>query len=450
MVINRERLCKYGRDPNPPFHCHTKKYTKPKKDKKPCLYGKRKSGRCRKTPCRFYTPEDGQQCPRKQKQTLDQMETSNVAPRLHIVNSSPNAQDKKDDDLFRVFRPLMRPLSGVKYMTMLTKGDQKIFFIGEVHQKNYCTEKGFTPISRYIEGYLRTADNVDFMIEAGKDIGDDEKPDMNDPNYIERLEKIRKTTRKNKNETSVSSPKRIIINTRSLVSRFIEPQKDALHKYERDKTLKNRVHYIENEHVINKKEENDWFLSMFYVYKTENLTAKPQETQIETLERFINPYIIEELQRHDYGLSSLPWMKENGEIILDEFEKSSKESKKICIQACIELLKLTKFYRKCFRKDQRHVDAAIYVDVLMDHIDKNNIFTFYFDIQRFFMDIYTTCRILKTHTHPTWFKNVVVYAGNWHVQNQTDIFKRLGYTQHVVQDLPFNPYCEDDGPRIVK
>ena len=361
---------------------------------------------------------------------------------LNQRNEQPADPPAASEDPFRVFRPLMKPLSGVVDMSMLTSGNQKILMIGEKHQTNFCTEKGFAPIARYIEDYLGTAENVDFMLETPNDIADDFEPNMENESYISSLQKAREQVGSDKN----TSGRTILGLTRILVTRFLEPNKGAPYQYERDKSITNRVHYLDIAYVRNETEENDPFLTAFRDFVYEMAVIKNVKVVNYIIKRRINPVVVREVERL-YNGSSLPWIDASGSANDLLFERSSFEDKKMFVRASIELLKKTKFFKKCFQKDQREVSTDVYVDAFMETNEPTTgMLQFYFYVQRFFMDIYTTCRILKTHTHPTWYKNIVVYGGYLHMLRITNLFRKLGYTEHKVTDIPFNPDCDSLGP----
>ena len=361
-----------------------------------------------------------------------------------------NFQDQSEirvdlEDPFRVFRPLMRPLSGVAEMTLFTKGDQKIFIIGEKHVKNFCTELGFVPIARIIEDYLREADNVDFMIEMTNDIGDLFCINTSDDAYIAKLDEFRTAA---KDPTNVY-PLTVLELTRHLVARFVEPQKRACYKYERDKSISNRVHFIEPEFI---PDRSDLFISTFTFYAYQYSNDKfNQDNYRRTLEQFINPLIVKELENGNYEVKYLPWMFSSGRITYKKFGTSTEKSQRTLVMVCINLLKTTRFFRKCFQEEHlRQVPVKVYVDAFMLNTGKVDVFEFYLCIQRFFVDIYTTCRILKRHTSESWYKNIVVYCGNWHAVNLGNIFRGLKYDQHAITGIPFNPRCDPTGPKALE
>jgi hypothetical protein len=351
----------------------------------------------------------------------------------------------ESEDPFRVFRPLMIPLSGVAEMNIFTKGDQKIIIIGEHHEKNFCTELGFEPIARLIEDYLREADNVDFMIEMPNDTGEVFCIDMRDPTYVAEIDEFRKAAKDRRN----ASPFSVLKLTRRLVARFVEPQKRGCYKYERDKSISNRVHYMEPEVIT---DGSDPFISSFLLYTEQYVTDKPKpDNYRHTLEKLINPLIINELKKGTYKVTSLPWMFASGKMSFAKFGTSTVESQEILVKVCIDLLKTTRFFKKCFQREHlREVPMRVYVQAFMKNTVKVDMFEFYFRIQRFFVDIYTTCRILKRHTHESWYKNIVVYCGQGHAVILGDIFRGLEYDQHAITGIPFNPKCDPSGPNALE
>ena len=73
------------------------------------------------------------------------------------------------------------------------------------------------------------------------------------------------------------------------------------------------------------------------------------------------------------------------------------------------------------------------------HQDRDNIEEFLLNIYRFFMDMYTVCRLLKTDGE--WYKNIAVYAGSTHVLRIGTILQEIGFTVNRVNvktdpDLP--------------
>ena len=342
-------------------------------------------------------------------------------------------------DLFSPFRPLMIPLSGVEKMVMLTRDEQKIFLIGEKHQFNFCKEKGYTPLAQIIEEYLksRTEDEpVDFMLEMNASDGkvDD---DM--------LEKSRQavTAYKNPFNKRVGPRFSMLTLNRVIVDHLLPPNTG---------NPNSRVHWLdpltgESTKVCKANSFEAALLGCLDVHEyTIEARFEVDQYLIENVD-FTPKWSIqglpESLTQPTQKLSGEFKKKRLTKLQQDSFFKSTEEDKINFVKACYEALRDSGFYKKCYENPQQ-VPWEIYKNVVVEFIrNENDIQLFYFRVQRFCMDIYTCCRIMKTDKESRWYKNIVIYAGLWHVRNYINILTALGYTRHELPEpIQFNPYCK--------
>ena len=348
------------------------------------------------------------------------------------------------EGLTKDFKPLLRNLSGVNQMVILTKNDQKILFIGETHQNKFCSKKGFVPIARLIEDFLYKADNVDFMIEY-----------ENATRYFsaktykttKTLKKIRKIIDEGKGSRSMP----IIALTRHLVDRFIpktqkyplrnseiDPSKDTTTFEKRTERLKNaRVHWLDPSRVEKVETKGDQLINLFYNHADDVSTGQLRKDQMLKINKVLDldpvqvPFALQETVVNNVRLNQL----------MQLFDQSNLNSRLTFFNACLEHLSDSKHFRKCFRENR--LDRQICTDIFFEHLKSDcSIRSFYFLIQRFFMDIYTCCRIMKRDAnHERWYKNIVVYEGDAHVDRQVSILLRNGYVRHEVVGVKYNPKC---------
>jgi hypothetical protein len=348
--------------------------------------------------------------------------------------------------LFDPFRPLMIPLSGAMQMVLLTKGRQKIFLIGENHTKLFCRQLGFTPIAQIIENYLDQNTNVDFMIEM------DNKP-MQINGVVDEIRTIaNEGTNRATTKYGITT---ILMLTRILAQNAMRQKPTRVHWLE--------PHYPPPKHPWSRGDTliNEFFTNTKHVIHNDPVRARDQRLKINQI--LFNATATKALKSRsdgegksdededesgedDSGAYVVPWTE-----ILDssglssDFEGHSHAAKVDFFKHCYETLSTSKFFIKCRKENRRNIPFSIYRNAFF-HMWANertkHISNFYFLIQRFIMDMFTCCRIMKTHEDPNWFNNIVIYAGDWHVRNYVHILTQLDYQQHELPNaIRFNPTC---------
>lgn len=353
------------------------------------------------------------------------------------------------EELTKEFKPLLRNLSGVNQMVILTKNDQKILFIGETHQNQFCSKQGFEPIARHVEDFLYNGDNVDFMIEY-----ENATRYFSANTYKKRtmtLKKVRSITHDGKGNKKRRPA--VITLTRHLVDRFIpkkqkyelrnsemdrfDPTKDTTKFEKRNEFLNNaRVHWLDPSKIEKVETKGDMLVNLFYQHV--NAYSGGHVTKTDMLK--INKVL-------DLDPVQIPFaVQENGnnvtlDHLMTSFTQSTMNSRRAFFNVCLDHLSDSKHFRKCFR--ERRLDRQICEDVFFEDVDADaTVRKFYFLIQRFFMDIYTCCRIMKRDAnHERWYKTIVVYEGGAHVDNQVKMLLRNGYVRHEVVGVKYNPKC---------
>lgn len=346
--------------------------------------------------------------------------------------------------LFAPFRPLMIPLSGVMQMVLLTKGRQKIFLIGEHHTDLFCRNLGFTPIAQIIENYLDQPTNVDFMIEMD--------------NKLMQLKGVADEIRTIVNEdvnrdTTNYGTLPILMMTRILT-------KNAMRQ------KPNRVHWLEPHYPPPKTplSHGDNLINEFFTNMKRSVQNDPLHEREQRL--IINQILFNATGKSgedsdegegksgedsgedsDEGAYVVPWsdILDSSGVLSSNFAAHSHAVKLEFFKHCYDTLSTSKFFIKCRKENRRNIPFAIFRNSFF-HMWANErnkqISHFYFLIQRFIMDMFTCCRIMKTHEDPNWFNNIVIYAGDWHVENYVHILKQLDYQQHKLPTaIPFNPTC---------
>ena len=380
----------------------------------------------------------------------------------HIANPMHDTEQgekrpMKGEDMFEVFLPLIKPLSGAVSMELLSMGDQKIMLIGEYHQKKYCKQLGFTPLSSIILDYLDTAQNVDFMIEMANSMLYDDRLGKSTKDFMNSYSKMKLQTKEDTNDPSWDQhPETIMNQTRLLVAPFVNNPKGAKNHIPKFR-LQNRVHYIDVDFVHEIKKKNDRLFNLF----AGSLGAYTTRMKLDQIVK-INQLFLEIITEKEIEIDvrRLPWVTFDNYPDLMQYDESqqfrseSDDGKRLFVTLCIELLAESKFFVKCFGDEDRHVRTEDYVDVFFTKsiygIDISTLQDFYFHLQRLFVDIYTTCRIKKKSlkTAP-WYKNIVVYAGVSHTFNLSLIFQKLGYEKHAIKGMVYNPFCDPKGPSAV-
>lgn len=368
------------------------------------------------------------------------------------------------EDIFRPFRELMIPLSGVIKMFLLQRGDKKIFLIGERHTHEFCRDKGLTPLCSIIDTYLQTRTDdapVDFMIEM-----------ENEHKYMPPLEEIQAIA---VNDVNVKSPyygdvMPIIDLVRDIVAQYIPPVSNPTSSLPPRTvvTLPNaRVHWLDPT-FSNPTTPGDMLFHYLvsnknrqYQMWNENNSLTLNHNQLTTL------YISRTIINHNLNIPpnspeaswALPDLRlmsvyeRQGylETIPDRelFLQSTDESKLSFVKRVYDMLASSKFFKKCYG-DARFIKWEILRRVFLkswrhqsSNPERNTIEEFYFMVERFFMDFFTCCRLLKDEGR--WYKNIVIYAGALHTNNIGRMLYSLGFTNIPLPDIPYNPTCSATG-----
>jgi len=355
---------------------------------------------------------------------------------------------------FQPFRELMIPLSGVIKTTLLQKGDKQIFLIGENHTPKFCRDKGFTPLCSIIEEYLQTRtkdEPVDFMLEQ-----------HNEPQYLPFLEETRAICSKQVNPSNIP----IIGLVCAVVDQYIPPVRSPILQSEilpqKTVVLPNaRVHWLEPRFTHAKGRGNK-LLNMMGLYTDIYMEMKYYDVNWVTTGLYTTRTIINHLL--EIG-PDIPWVLHEPRVI-DMFHKdpnelntlvfdtipdrelflqSSESSKIAFFKKVYETLADSKYFKKCY-SGGRFMEWNILRDAFIenwrdtiDYKDNNTIENFYFCVQRFLMDFFTCCRILKEEGR--WYKNMVIYAGFVHTRNIERMLLSLDFQNVPLPPIHYDPEC---------
>ena len=389
---------------------------------------------------------------------------TNEEPDLYIMTPlGPGGAAAPD---VSIFAPLLVPLSGVISMTVLSHEDKLVLFIGEKHSKNFCREKGYTPFGQLLEPYIDFVQErrafVDVMLEIPNsiphaqvplwevrhilkgvqnrmysDVADSEEPADYDPSEFE------DEPARHQNILTLSS---------DLIAHLIPPQKANADPHLYTGSLPNtHFHWLDPASMFPQPEEKDADQLLdelaFYaeisradVNENPEEQAENEEVIIETRQLIFNLAGLDE--------SSIPFVtgteRENDS---EAFTASSPLDKREFVRNVFTTLFQGKYFTKC-STEKRAFPLETYVDIFMrawEGAELKLLDDFLFDIHRFIMDIYTCCRIMKREKNDTshWFKNMVVYAGNFHVLKDINILMQNGFSAWRIDftGKPFNPDC---------
>ena len=322
-------------------------------------------------------------------------------------------------DPFEPFRPLMIPMSGVDKMCLLTLGDKSVLAIAETHQDNFCRHKGFTPFPQILNEYLANTEvPIDLMVEMLKFI----PPSVGSrflnfllPDYSTEARQIL-SEYENRPLQGSTKPLNILellrILIRSIPSGYYPNA---------------RIHWLEFP-TLNSRNKADQLLGHFEKFML--ATVQPER---DAERRKIDLCLIQ------YFAYTPPWSSgPDPDRYNPQQEKLTFNQHGMSIDflhCCYDALRFSKYFRKCYGDDpsRQAPPWEIYRDAFLNcwaREDTPFIDVFYSNVQRFFVDMYTCCRILKQD--PRWFKNIVIYAGEWHVDNYIYILSRMGYAAYNV------------------
>ena len=346
-------------------------------------------------------------------------------------------------DPLRPFRELMVPLSGVVKTSLLQKGDKKIFLIGEIHTSKFCRHKGFTPLCSIIEEYLQTRtkdEPVDFMIERS-----------NEPTRLPPpLEETRAICSKRVNPSTYA----IIGLVRDVVDQYIPPVSSPVFQYIQYENnllplpqkmvvqLPNaRVHWLDPKLAQPITRGDRLILFMWLNNKMSDskldLDFTPLYTPLYITRTIINDLL--EIGPED----GIPWALRERHVI-ESYNKDPTHFQTLVFDEIPDdKLTESKYFKKCY-SGERFMEWNILRDVFIkgwrEHskID-NTIEFFYFIVQRFLMDFFTCCRILKEEGR--WYKNIVIYAGTFHSKNIERILLSLDFQNVPLPSIHYDPEC---------
>ncbi len=369
---------------------------------------------------------------------LSPEETAFQAEVVGHIKQKKDAEREKylAEEAARPFRFLIRPLSGVSRMAMFTNGDQKILLIGEEHTTEFCKEKGYTPIAQIIEEYLASVDNVDFMIEISN-----KSSLLEEPEFVEETKRI-VNSETNQPPTGENEPRQILSLTETILRPYLPPNRKA----------PSRVHWLDAEivdpsirpqegvayHESTRPRFANELIYHFQIYA--DYYGKNVNYNDDSIDQTVIDQTLSDYQANiDRALMHFGYMV--------DWAKNWKSNKWSFFDACYEALRYSKFFRKCYGDDSRTqpfplqlLREAFKASWIAER--QKSLDLLYFNVQRFFMDMYTCCRIIKKD--PQWFKNIVIYAGEWHVANYIYILYHSGYTRHILPvPIKYNPRCAD-------
>jgi hypothetical protein len=356
-------------------------------------------------------------------------------------------------DPLKPFRELMIPLSGVVQMSLLQRDDKKIFLIGEMHTQKFCRHKGFTPLCSILEEYLQTRtkdEPVDFMLE------------MDEYHYsLHPLEETRGICRKRVNTSypSDSDTTHTLVLVRDMVDQYIPLAKNEIRVMYEGKLLPQktvvqlpnaRVHWLDPS--FTHKGRVDRLLEYMVLYN--NVYSRRDATYLYTIRTLINHLL--EIGPED----GIPWVlheprvidmfnndpNELGTVVFDTipdrtlFFQSSESSKIAFFKKVYDKLIESKYFKKCY-SGNRFIEWKILRNAFIERWRKfaNTIESFYYCVQRFLMDFFTCCRILKEEGR--WYKNIVIYAGFGHTENIERILLSLDFKNVDLPPIHYDPEC---------
>jgi len=307
------------------------------------------------------------------------------------------------------FHPLITRLSGVSSIRFLQHPNRNILIIGELHQSNPCKEQGFVPLSDLILPYLYRTPEIDFMLEINAD-GITLRHDY------------------------------IMKDVAAKVADF------ALNRHMRGH-LSSRVHWIDSFRSKPKTTEYthpkaERFIELLGGIVTDECTEREEDLMYDLLMQLTTIVLKNrpetkrlsvKREKIARAIKKLYAAKDNVRPYLAELYSFAK--------FCIQIVLMTYRFEKC-RKFKTHLYVNTFVDryVKEPYPDELTLARLFFMIQRFTLDLYVCCRLLKNDG--VWYRNVVIYLGQRHADSLHDIFKANGCTVRNF-DLDFNPTCED-------
>jgi hypothetical protein len=125
------------------------------------------------------------------------------------------------------------------------------------------------------------------------------------------------------------------------------------------------------------------------------------------------------------------------------FLQSSESSKIAFFEKVYHKLRGSKHFKKCYsgnRIMEWKILREAFIEMWRDYskID-HTIDFFYFCVQRFLMDFFTCCRILKEEGR--WYKNMVIYAGSFHTENIERMLLSMDFQNVPLPPIHYDPEC---------
>ena len=323
-------------------------------------------------------------------------------------------------------------------MFVMEKGDQKILLIGELHDNDFRDKQGCRPLAQYIEQILRdTKEPIDFMLELNihKDFINKRNQTYAKINNVF-LDHIRRVVQAKDNYQPFpymygDEPFTNLQLLRDIVEQYIPYQKDFNDVDYKHKDLRNaRVHWLEPRSRI---------------YTEEDLTL-PANRVMDCLNRFLDAYVDESVKPEEKLKLISQINREIGStdpaFIHQEdfdFEKTTEVAQLAFFRKLFRTLEKSKLLRKCFEEDRAQT-LTNYFKAFQAFLHRSEfyseeyptIFDFYFRLQRFLLDTFAVCRIMKRPSNRKWLKNIVIYAGVAHITGISELLHANFYKTYKV------------------
>ena len=353
-----------------------------------------------------------------------------------------------------VFRHFLKPLRGVNTMKLMVqdhnRDEKKILLIGEIHGGPKCP--GFNEIR--IGDALRSAtakDKLDFMIEARDETG----------GFFNSAE-----FRKSHSDWDTLNRLRFRIN--KYLPDYTNPDKARL------KTFPNaHVHWLElGMYNIHHRADQfaPWFQDLFdYAASTKEMDRHKLFIKTQG-ENVMHGYLIQVLFQCTKAPNYKAKLKEFMQYVITPGSAHDKQT--YLAKSLQELLPETNpFYTLAYNWIEKLRDVHKYAEPKCESFNlpmfaavfyespnggKNTktwnattLGDYVFDFQRFTVDVYAYCRIMRPVTQDGYFKNIVVYAGDYHIDNLAKMIYRSGFghlknatkTKKYPLGIPINPLC---------
>jgi len=324
----------------------------------------------------------------------------------------------------RALHFLIRPLAGVREMHLAQRGGQSVLLIGEVHQSNACRGKGFVPVTDIVVEFLKTTQTeVDFMVEVQKEM----------------ISGLKRST-----ERQLTQVQPILLLLNRMLAPYIATDREDTTSLRFPHA---RVHWLD---ALKPKPKKKPILHALDDFEDLHLGNSPSaETLIEKLGELAllralnptapNPQMVKELVQLLKALGvpdplvELVWRTNPG---LDYKREVTWTKLREFVRAVAKLVLTTHRFEKCTTFHLEYYVSAFQASYgTRSDMGCEELL---FDLQRFTMDMYACCRLLKTEG--AWYKTVVIYAGATHVQALKAILGAAKFTVRSIE-VPFNPMC---------